>query len=50
MGEKSLDLWNAHAPWMAFVVEQDVALDPGDVGFLSADGIMLEAYGLANAV
>jgi hypothetical protein len=34
---------------MAFVVEEDEAFDPVDVGFFGADGIALEMYGVANA-
>jgi hypothetical protein len=35
---------------MAFVVEENEALDPVGVGLCGADGITLETYGVANAI
>ena len=35
---------------MAFVVEEDEAFDPADVGFFGADEVALETYGVANAI
>jgi len=50
MGEEGLDLRDTHLSRVSFVVEQDVTLDPGDVGLFGANGIVLETYGLANLV
>ena len=33
----------SHIFRVALVMEQDISLDPGDVGILSADGIVFEA-------
>jgi len=35
---------------MAFVVEEDEALDPVGIGFFGADGVALETYVVANAI
>jgi hypothetical protein len=35
---------------MAFVVEENEALDPVDVGFFGTDGRDIETYGVANAI
>jgi len=34
---------------MAFVVEENEALDPVSIGFFGADGVALETYGVTNA-
>jgi len=43
MCEKSLNLVLSHIFRVALVMEQNISLDPGDVGILSADGIVFEA-------
>jgi F420-dependent methylenetetrahydromethanopterin dehydrogenase len=48
--EKGFDVRVTHFSRMAFVVEENEALDPVDVGFFGADGIALETYGVANAI
>jgi hypothetical protein len=48
--EKGFDVRVAHFSRMAFVVEENEALDPVDTGFFGADGIALETYGVANAI
>jgi len=35
---------------MAFVVEENEALDPVDVGFFGTDGRDIETYGVTNAI
>jgi len=35
---------------VAFVVEEDEAFDPVDIGFFGTDGIALETYGVTNAI
>ena len=50
MKEKGSDVRVAHLLRMAFVVEENEALDPVDVGFFGTDGIALETYGVANAI
>jgi len=34
---------------MAFVVEENEALDPVSISFFGADGVALETYGVTNA-
>ena len=46
MGQKCLHFLRAHVFGMALVVEEDEALDPGDVSFLCADGILLPSNGV----
>ena len=50
MGEKGLDFGDAHFTWELFIVEQDVALDPGDVGLFGTDGLVFEPDGLSDLV
>lgn len=38
VGEVLLDLGRSHLLWVAFIVEEDEAPDPTDVGFLGASG------------
>jgi hypothetical protein len=35
---------------MAFIVEEDVAFDPANIGLLGADGIVFEADSLADLI
>jgi len=48
VGQEGLDFGRAHVFGMAFVVEQDEALDPVHVGFFGADRIVLDADGIAH--
>ena len=50
VGEESLDFWSAHFEGVTFVMEEDEAFDPVDVGFFGAIGIMFEAQGFADLV
>jgi len=50
VNEKGSDIRVAHLLWVAFVVEENEALDPVDVGFFGADGVALETYGVTNAI
>jgi hypothetical protein len=50
VGEKGLDLGSAHFAWMPFLMEEDVALDPEDVDFLGAEGVVFDAEDFANLV
>jgi len=50
MSEESLDFWDTHILGIPFVVEQDVALDPCDIGLFGADGIVLDAYDITNLI
>ncbi len=50
MGEERFYLWGAHILRVAFVVEEDEALDPVDVGLLGADGVVLAADGVSNLI
>jgi len=43
VGQVCLDLVHPHLPWMAFVVEEDEALDPIGVSLFGARGVMFEA-------
>jgi hypothetical protein len=40
----------ADLPQVPLVVENDVALDPVDLGLFGADGVMFGPYGVADAV
>jgi len=42
VSEEGFDLGGAHLGRVALVVEEDVALDPTDVGFFGAEGVVLE--------
>jgi len=48
VGEEGFDFGAAHFAGVALVVEQDRAGGPGDVGFLGADGVGLEAGGITR--
>ena len=50
VGEKGLDFWGAHLGGVADIVEVDVALDPIDIGFFGADGVVFEADGISHLV
>jgi hypothetical protein len=50
MREKGVDLGGAHLQRVTFVVEEDEALDPIDVGVLGADAVVTNAAGLADPV
>ena len=50
VGEKGLDFRRTHVLGMAFVVQQDVARDPADVGLFGAVGVMFQAQGVAHLV
>lgn len=50
VGEEGLDFWGAHLAGVAFVVEEDEAFDPGDIGLLGTDGIVLTADRIADLV
>jgi hypothetical protein len=50
VGEEGFDLGGAHFPRVASVMEEDVALDPADVGFLSAWEIVFESNGFVDRV
>jgi len=43
MGEKFLNFMCTHFLGVALMVEENVKFDPGNVGVLSPDGIVLEA-------
>jgi len=49
-GEERFDVGDAHVPGVAFVVEQDEAFDPVDVGLFSADGGVFEAQRIPDLV
>ena len=50
VGEEGFDLGAAHFPRMAFVVEEDVAFDPVNIGLLGADGVVFAPDGLTDLV
>lgn len=50
MSQESLDVFSAHFGGVAFVVEQDEALDPTDVGFFGAEGVVVEAGAFAGQI
>ena len=50
VGEKGFDFGGAHVVGMALVMEQDETCDPADVGLLGADGVVLEAQGVADMI
>jgi hypothetical protein len=50
MGQECLYFGGAHFGRVAHVVEKDVAFDPANVGLLGANGLVLEADGVADLV
>jgi hypothetical protein len=50
MRQKAVDLGCAHLQRVTFVVEEDEALDPIDVGVLGADAVVANGAGLADPV
>lgn len=50
VGEEGFDFGRAHLGGMAFLVEEDVAFDPAEVGFFGAQGVMVEAGAFAGLV
>ena len=50
MGEELFDFCCFHLLWMPFVVKEDEALDPIDVGFFGANGIMFGSDGVSDTV
>lgn len=50
VGKEGLDLGGAHLAGVAFVVEEDEASDPGDVGLFGADRVVLAADGVSDLV
>jgi len=50
VGEKRFNFGDAHVPGVAFVVEEDEAFDPVDVGLFSADGVVFEAQRIPDLV
>ncbi len=50
MGEEGFNFGATHVLGMALVVKQNMARDPVDVSFLGADGIVFEAYGIADLI
>ena len=50
VGEESLDLRSAHLARMTLLMEKDVALDPENVNFLGAKGVMFHAEDFADLI
>ena len=50
VGEEGFDFRDAHVARVLFMVEQDVAPDPADVGLFGADRVVFEADGVADLV
>ncbi len=50
MGEELFDFGCTHFARVAFVVEEDKALDPIYIGLFGANGIVFEADGVAHLV
>jgi hypothetical protein len=50
MGEERLYLGTPHVLWMSFIVEQNEALCPLNVGFFSPDAVMPEPNGVAQLI
>ena len=48
MGDEVLNLFYAHFFGMAFIVKEDVTLDPVDVGFFGAKRIVFDAQNVAD--
>jgi len=49
-GAERFDVRDAHVPGVAFVVEEDEAFDPVDIGLFSADGGVFEAQRIPDLV
>src|SRR5207344_1334520 len=49
-GQEAGDLGRAHLSGMPLLVEEDVAADPGDVGFLGPAAIVADPESLADAI
>lgn len=50
VGKKGFHFSDAHFLRVPFVVEQDVALDPGDVGLFCAQRVVLAPDGIADLI
>jgi hypothetical protein len=50
IGKEGLNLGSAHFAGMTSLMEEDVALDPEDVNFLGAEGIVFDAKDFPNLV
>lgn len=50
MSEASFDFSTAHSSGMAFVVKEDIAFDPVNIGSLGADGAMFEPGDLTDLI
>ena len=50
VGEESFDLGNSHVFGVPLVMKEDETFDPGDVGFLGANGIPLAADNVTGSV
>lgn len=50
IGDELPDFGDAHFPWMAFVVKEDIVSDPEEVGFFGAGGVVFDAKGVAVLV
>jgi len=48
VSEKGFHCWYAHLLGMSLVVEEDEALDPGDVSLFCADGIVFAVNGVTR--
>jgi hypothetical protein len=48
--QKRRDFCAGHLVGMSFVVEEDVTLNPSDIGFLRANRVVLEPDGIAHLV
>ena len=50
VGDEGLDLGFCHVFGVAFLVEEDVAFDPFDVGLFGAVGVVFGAEGFAHLI
>jgi len=50
VGEESFDLRAPHVFGVPLAVKEDETFDPGDVGFLGADGVMLAADRVSDLI
>ena len=48
--EKRLDLGRAKRLWMPFLVKKDEPTNPADVGFFSAQSVVLKTQSVTDAV